>query len=165
MSTILLTGSPPYFITNRLAIGDIQSRYMAGWTGIVTCCSEEQMETAGFNPKLPRSAGAVLKIPFPDGVVPADMADMLQSARLFIGSFMHQGGYVLVHCGGGISRSPFVVMDYLMDTLGMTTSEAKTFIRRAHPGASPAGVFLDYLEKAHRVAERAAAGPRCGLPE
>ena len=162
MSSLILPGKPSYFVTDRLAIGDIASRYIPGWTTIVTCCDTRQIREAGYDPASTAEGTRVVLVPFPDGYLPPDMEFKLRASRAAIGEALQAGGWVLVHCGASISRSPFVAMDYLMFALGMLPSEALAFIRRSHPGASPAEVFVRYLARIHRVEERAAGGPRVG---
>lgn len=144
------------FVTSRLAVGDIRSRYQPGWRCIVTCCTDSQIREAGFDPELHRFSGHLLRIPFLDGELPDDMAQKIAASREAIGRGIAAGGQVLVHCGAGVSRSVFVLLDYLMASTGMSTTEALAFVRRSHPGAAPAGVYLEFLSRTHRVGEASA---------
>ncbi|ETV73282.1 hypothetical protein H257_11820 [Aphanomyces astaci] len=73
-------------------------------------------------------------------------------ATVFLESGMQHGG-VLVHCAGGRSRSPAIVVAYLMSTLGTSFDEALIKVRTARPVASLNSGFEDQLrcfEKAKR---------------
>jgi atypical dual specificity phosphatase len=55
-------------------------------------------------------------------------------------------GSILVHCSAGISRSPTVVVAYLMKRRGMTLKVALGQIVRARPQVSPNPGFLRQLK-------------------
>lgn len=148
-----------HFVAGRLAVGNIAAAFLPGWAWVVTCCSTQQVEQAGFDPEAIDSRIQTY-IPFEDGEEPPpQMRLWLASARGRIRQALFQG-CVLIHCGAGESRSVFVAADYLMSCLGMTTSEAIGLISRSHPSAAPAEVFRRYLGKLHEVERLAGCGPR-----
>ena len=53
---------------------------------------------------------------------------------------------VLVHCTGGISRSPTVVIAYIMWSKKMSYKEALEFVREKRYGVFPNAGFRDQLE-------------------
>lgn len=54
---------------------------------------------------------------------------------------------VLVHCMGGVSRAPSVVMAYLLHSgRAATVAEALLLVRKVRPGAKPSSAFLPTLE-------------------
>ncbi|KAJ3504507.1 hypothetical protein NLJ89_g7898 [Agrocybe chaxingu] len=55
-------------------------------------------------------------------------------------------GRILVHCSAGVSRSPTVVVGYLMKQRGMTLREALGLVLRARPQVSPNPGFLQQLK-------------------
>ncbi|CAK4599107.1 unnamed protein product [Aphanomyces euteiches] len=71
---------------------------------------------------------------------------------VFIEAGINQGG-ILVHCAGGRSRSPAIVMAYLMLTMGLSYEDALTKVRTARPVVALNSGFEDQLrcmEKAKR---------------
>lgn len=78
----------------------------------------------------------------------------LSAACDFISAQRARGG-VLVHCKGGISRSPSVVVAFLMHGEGLSLVAALEVCSLARPAARPREIFLLDLE--HYAAELAAA--------
>lgn len=76
----------------------------------------------------------------------ASMQHHFLPAAAFIARHRSQG-VVLVHCQGGISRSPAVILGYLMIEEGLRLQEAAEVLFLAHPGAKPRQVFLDDLAR------------------
>ncbi|ETW04634.1 hypothetical protein H310_03825 [Aphanomyces invadans] len=73
-------------------------------------------------------------------------------ATVFLESGMQQGG-ILVHCAGGRSRSPAIVIAYLMSALGHSFDDAISKVRIARPVVQLNSGFEDQLrcfEKAKR---------------
>ena len=56
-------------------------------------------------------------------------------------------GRILVHCSAGVSRSPTIVVGYLMKKRGMTLKEALGQVVRARPQVSPNSGFLRQLKE------------------
>lgn len=55
-------------------------------------------------------------------------------------------GRILVHCSAGVSRSPTVVVGYLMKKRGMSLKVALGHVVRARPQVSPNPGFLEQLK-------------------
>ena len=58
-----------------------------------------------------------------------------------------QQNKVLVHCLAGLSRSPAVVIAYLMKHHNMTFAEAHNFVFERRPMISPNNGFVEQLKK------------------
>ncbi|KAH9933826.1 protein-tyrosine phosphatase-like protein, partial [Fomitopsis serialis] len=56
-------------------------------------------------------------------------------------------GKILVHCSAGISRSPALVVAYLMRSRGMSLKAALGQVVRARPQVSPNSGFLEQLKR------------------
>lgn len=56
-------------------------------------------------------------------------------------------GKILVHCSAGISRSPTLVVAYLMRSHGMSLKAALGLVVRARPQVSPNSGFLQQLKR------------------
>jgi len=89
-----------------------------------------------------------------------DGSQSMLSRLDFACDFIHQqraSGAVLVHCQGGISRSPAVVIAYLMKHEQLSLPQAAEVCCLARPAASPRGVFLQDLRQ---FAATLRGGPR-----
>ena len=71
----------------------------------------------------------------------------LDEAVKLIDQHLSQGSTVVVHCQAGISRSPAVIMAYLIRFKGMTVEEALEVVKRVRPRANPRQKLLDDLIK------------------
>ncbi|GFQ79313.1 hypothetical protein TNCT_451621 [Trichonephila clavata] len=58
---------------------------------------------------------------------------------------LKEGKGVLVHCFAGISRSPTIVIAYLMQKLDMTPEEAYFFVEKRKIHISPSLHFIEQL--------------------
>lgn len=56
-------------------------------------------------------------------------------------------GRILVHCSAGVSRSPTIVVGYLMKQRGMSLKEALGHVLRVRPQVSPNSGFLQQLKE------------------
>lgn len=63
------------------------------------------------------------------------------------------GGGVLIHCRGGISRSPAVMAAVLIRLSNLTLAQALEVIALARPAVRPRGVFLEQLAAFEAVPE------------
>eukprot|EP01119_Soliformovum_irregulare_P017950 TRINITY_DN5421_c0_g1_i1.p1 TRINITY_DN5421_c0_g1~~TRINITY_DN5421_c0_g1_i1.p1 ORF type:complete len:155 (+),score=7.45 TRINITY_DN5421_c0_g1_i1:79-543(+) len=68
----------------------------------------------------------------------SECAEFISSAR--------RNGKVLVHCYAGISRSPTIIISYLMATSKLTLDCAHDMVRRARPFIWPNAGFRKQLE-------------------
>ncbi|XP_037796407.1 dual specificity protein phosphatase 18-like [Penaeus monodon] len=70
----------------------------------------------------------------------SDIADKIEEVR-------RRGGRVLVHCVAGVSRSPALVLAYLVKHCDMSLREAFLHARKARPNIRPnAGFFAQLIE-------------------
>lgn len=70
----------------------------------------------------------------------------MRRVRQFIDAALQQGGRVLVHCGDGISRSPALIIAYLMMTFNVTHEEAFLHVQARRFCASPNLSFQRQIE-------------------
>ncbi|KAI0724975.1 protein-tyrosine phosphatase-like protein [Fomitopsis betulina] len=75
-----------------------------------------------------------------------------EACRMIDGAVSSKGkgggkGKILVHCSAGISRSPSLVVAYLMKSRGMSLKEALGQVARARPQVSPNPGFLRQLKE------------------
>jgi predicted protein tyrosine phosphatase len=76
-----------------------------------------------------------------------DSFEFIEAARRSHG----RGARVLVHCAMGISRSPSLVIYYLMRARGMTLREAYAHVKRQRPETFPNSAFMQQLIAAERA--------------
>jgi len=166
------------FLTDRLAVGDVASRSLPGFVAVVSLLSAERpgvicSELGAKLPQVPEGV-PVHHIDLADGeghylgpahdrdgaaVPPYDLSDYLDEATQFIADHIVKGA-VLVHCGAGRSRSVAVVCAYLCRYVGMSWSEALSFVKQRRLEAAPASCFHDAVATWLRLDELAATGPR-----
>jgi len=166
------------FLTDRLAVGDVASRSLPGFVAVVSLLSAERpgvicSELGAKLPQVPEGV-PVHHIDLADGeghylgpahdrdgaaVPPHDLSDYLDEATQFIADHIVKGA-VLVHWGAGRSRSVAVVCAYLCRYVGMSWSEALSFVKQRRPEAAPASCFHDAVTTWLRLDELAATGPR-----
>lgn len=80
-----------------------------------------------------------------------NISSYFEDSFAFIDSAKQSGGHVLVHCVAGISRSPTIVIAYLMRTLNISLQEALTHVKGKRAIVSPNLDFLVELEQYERV--------------
>ncbi|KAF8911671.1 protein-tyrosine phosphatase-like protein [Gymnopilus junonius] len=74
--------------------------------------------------------------------------DAIDIANNFIESTRAlKNGKVLVHCTAGVSRSPTIIVVYLMRAYGMSLKDALGMVIRARPSANPNQVLLQRLKE------------------
>lgn len=69
----------------------------------------------------------------------------LQDAIKFIDNEIKNKNNILVHCMLGSSRSPTVIIAYVMKSLKMTVTEACLFVKQKAPHINP--TFMDLLDE------------------
>jgi hypothetical protein len=84
------------------------------------------------------------RIPVQDSIG-ADLSQYFDEAAAFIDEAKASGYSVLVHCQQGVSRSPTVVLSYLMLRCHMTLKQAYVLVKTARPEAKPKTNFLRQL--------------------
>lgn len=96
----------------------------------------------------------------------AQLLPYLEDAAAFVRRGLAGHGGVLVHCRGGISRSPTVVLAYLVRYRGLSLAQAQFVVACARPPASPNAGFMDQLaEFERRVLGAEARGPAAPPPQ
>jgi hypothetical protein len=70
---------------------------------------------------------------------------ILQSCHFIDNALNTDTGGVFIHCSRGLSRSPAIVMAYLMRNLGMTLRDAYQLIKRVRPNIGPQCNFIRQL--------------------
>ena len=106
----------------------------------VTCVVNATTEL----PNAPLEGVQVVAIRVPDEPS-ADLASHLAVAADIIHEEMSRGGRVLVHCVAGVSRSPALVLAYLVRHGGMALREAFLHVRAVRPSARPNSGFFSQL--------------------
>ena len=91
----------------------------------------------------------------------ADLLSRLPGATAFMASAVARGGRVFVHCAGGFSRSPAVVVAYLVRYRSLCVAEALRVLRSATGHAEPNAGFMTQLA-AWEAAGAGAGGPSVG---
>lgn len=95
-------------------------------------------------PNAPLEGVRVVAVRVPDEPS-ADLASHLVDAADLIHEEVSRGGRVLVHCVAGVSRSPALVLAYLVRHCGMALREAFLHVRAARPSARPNSGFFSQL--------------------
>ena len=90
--------------------------------------------------------------------VDANLLKILPQVTAFIHEHLMKEEKVYVHCKGGFSRSPSVVIAYLIEYKKFTLEEALQFVKNRNPKTKPNFGFLAQLEtyqekisKNHRI--------------
>lgn len=68
-----------------------------------------------------------------------------QGRQLLTALIVTEGKRALVHCSGGVSRSPSVVIAYLIMHYNQTYEEAFNLVKRVRPGIKPNKGFVTQL--------------------
>lgn len=76
----------------------------------------------------------------------ANLLKVLPSATQYIHSHLSIGDKVYVHCKGGFSRSPSVIIAYLMEYKNFTFDEALQFVKKRRPSIKPNEGFISQLK-------------------
>jgi protein-tyrosine phosphatase len=123
-----------HFILDRLAVGDVRSRRLAGWRAVVSCLTPEELAEA---PPVPDGV-PVLHVPIAD--CEPGLAPHIEAAVACIRAHIAEGA-VLIHCGAGLSRSASVALAYLV-ACGMSLPEAESLLKRRRREACPYPGFV-----------------------
>ncbi|OAJ40102.1 hypothetical protein BDEG_23875 [Batrachochytrium dendrobatidis JEL423] len=97
-----------------------------------------------------------------------NLIPLFPKATSFIHTAITNGGSVLVHCNGGISRSPAFVVAYMMDMHDMQFAAAFQFVQSKRFCMNPIEVFKYQLREyepiimARRVSENEEFAQECG---
>lgn len=71
---------------------------------------------------------------------------LLQTALPLINKIIGEGGCVFVHCNAGVSRSPTVVIAFLMVHRGLSYWKANALVKEKRPAAKPNAGFVKQLQ-------------------
>ncbi|VDK32737.1 unnamed protein product [Taenia asiatica] len=87
-----------------------------------------------------------LRVPVDDNNT-ADLMPYFKPAIEFIDEAVRTGGRVLVHCKAGVSRSPSLVIAYLVAHSSLTVMEAFTLVNHLRSAVGPSLHFLGQVEQ------------------
>jgi len=93
-----------------------------------------------------------------------NITEYFDDAFRFIAEAHANGSAVLVHCRAGISRSPTVVLAYLMQREGMSLNDAYTVLKRVRPCVSPNLDFMGQLVQYEQTLRSLAPGTFAAAP-
>lgn len=115
----------------------------AGITHVISVMSHQEIVDRSM--EIPETISWTIISIEDDGV--DHLYDHFKSAVSTIESVVKNGGRVLVHCMGGISRSPTVVTAYIMWRLGLRLTAALAYVRERRPCIEPNWTFYGDLER------------------
>ncbi|KAM0792954.1 hypothetical protein ACM66B_002712 [Microbotryomycetes sp. NB124-2] len=107
-------------------------------------CIAEERESHLFRARFPDQFTYLIQ-----AVRDADDQNLIRifpETHAFIDSVLSQGGRVLVHCGDGISRSPAIVVSYIMCKTGLSLDEAFQFVQSRRFCIAPRVEFQHQVE-------------------
>ena len=79
-----------------------------------------------------------------------NISSFFDEAYEFIESGLASGGGVLVHCVQGQSRSPTIVLSYLMRRFHLSFSSSLKIVKKNHPSTEPNVGFIEQLKQYER---------------
>jgi len=134
--------APGLYLGNKQAAADSELLSKKGVAGVCAVGARQVFRGAGHHVSIED-----------DGM--ASMLPFFEVACNFIHE-QRQIGAVLVHCKGGISRSPTMIIAYLMRHEHLSLTDAMEVCCLARPAARPRATFLADLEsyELHLVQER-----------
>ncbi|GFY56865.1 dual specificity protein phosphatase 10 [Trichonephila inaurata madagascariensis] len=128
---------PNLFLGNVFNSLDFLYIHFHNITYILNVTSRLENAFQGFNVILYK------RIPVRDRYV--DLFNYFEEAADFIDEGLRLGKGVLVHCNGGLSRSPTIIMAYLMKKLHFTTNEAYHYTKLRTDSIRPSLYFRSQL--------------------
>jgi protein-tyrosine phosphatase len=81
-----------------------------------------------------------------DDVFEENISQHFEDSHKVISTALKDGKKVLVHCAGGISRSPTIVCAYLMQENGWSRKEAIEYVSKRRLVIEPNDGFMDQLK-------------------
>lgn len=75
-----------------------------------------------------------------------NISSYFNEAFEFIESCLNSGGAILVHCVQGQSRSPTIVISYLMKKFRLSLSKALNLVKKNHSQTEPNLGFIEQLQ-------------------
>eukprot|EP01084_Bolivina_argentea_P121588 215474_1 len=94
-----------------------------------------------------------LQIDIEDAVT-TEIIKHFEITNIFIDQALSSKQGVYVHCRAGISRSPSVIMAYLMWKNGIGVNEADKIVGKVHPDANPNSSFMRQLEQYEKIVKQ-----------
>ncbi|KAK4052188.1 hypothetical protein OIV83_002483 [Microbotryomycetes sp. JL201] len=107
-------------------------------------CIAEEREAHLFRARFPDSFTYRI-----EAIRDADDQNLIRifpESHAFIDSVLQNNGRVLVHCGDGISRSPAIVVSYIMCKTGLSLDEAFQFVQSRRFCIAPRVEFQHQIE-------------------
>lgn len=138
--TSLTRVTPFLYLGDLAAARNVERLHAAGVTDIISLVSDGTLL-----PRAVRAAFACDRFELKDAS-DAPLLSRLPSLVASIEATRDKGGVVLVHCHGGVSRSPAVVAAFLMTHHGWTRDKALAHLRTLRPCIDPNTGFLAALE-------------------
>ncbi len=111
-------------------------------THVITCLSYSEVAERGL--EIPKGIQWTI-IPVED-TLEDTIFPHIETVVNTLGNALGAGGRVLIHCMGGISRSPALAAAYVIWRLGLRWVAAVAYVRERRPCAEPNTRFLCDLE-------------------
>eukprot|EP01084_Bolivina_argentea_P121586 215470_1 len=93
-------------------------------------------------------------IKYIEDAVTTEIIKHFEITNIFIDQALSSKQGVYVHCRAGISRSPSVIMAYLMWKNGIGVNEADKIVGKVHPDANPNSSFMRQLEQYEKIVKQ-----------
>jgi len=127
-------------IIDRIYLGSFEDVLDGGWDLVISLVtSKEYDDLEGF------LRWEAYHFPICDG--PAGVEEILKgypSIETLINQNSHRK--ILIHCNRGISRSPTVLIMYLINQRGFTQMEAILHVRKCRPIIKPNPYFMEMID-------------------
>ena len=134
-------------VTHRLSCL-MSSEEEAGWMDYAGGVEGARQPAISFSTSRDESGVSVARCPMADedAFSYTDAAvSMLESGAAFVEAALQSGGVVYVHCSQGVSRSPTMVLYYLLRYRGMRLLEAVELVKAKRVKVSPTDGFVALL--------------------
>ena len=126
------------YLGNASASKDLALLRSNSITHVLICCSE-------IGPSFPDKL--VYKKLNIQETFDFNISSFFDEAYEFIESGLSSGSGVLVHCVQGQSRSPTIVLSYLMRRFGLSFSSSFKILKKKHPSTDPNVGFIEQLKQ------------------
>ncbi len=141
---------PGLWVGSLAAVRRADLLVQARITHVITCLSYS--EVAERNVEIPEGIQWTI-VPVEDALEDT-IFPHIETVVNTIGNTLGAGGRVLLHCMGGISRSPSLAAAYVIWRLRLRWAAAVTYVRERRECAAPNGQFLRDLERFDRAVFR-----------
>ena len=134
---------PGIWLGSVSSVKHFQSLLDAGVTHVLTVMTHEDIVERGLD--LPDSINwTIISVRDEEE---EHLYDHFEAAINMIETVLKSGGRILVHCVGGISRSPTVIIAYVMWKLGLRLTAAIEYVRARRSYIDPNWTFYGDLVK------------------